>query len=137
MRNKWILLATMLIIPLVVVTFLGVNGFAQGANPGGNQDPLVTKSYADGLVAWQVAELRAGQTIDCSAGTELIVRAGTAKIVAPTAQVGIPNVTAGNDLVAGTLVPHNHHLIIPRTDGRGIAAQNDIIVMYRGKVTIK
>lgn len=133
-KHKWFLAVVALIIPL---TFFGMNVFAQNADPGGNRDPLVTKSYADNLVQWNVVELNKGQVLDCEAGTELIIRAGTAQIVAPTANVGVPDVTAGKDLVSGTVVPHNHHLIIPRTDGRGIEAQNYIIVMYKGKVTVK
>lgn len=135
-RDKWsvALIAVVLAIPLTLFAF---KGFAGSTTPGSNADPLVTKSYADSLVQWNVLEMNKGQVLDCEAGTELIVRAGTAKIVAPTANVGVPDVTAGSDLVAGTLVPHNHHLIVPRTDGRGIEAQNYIIVMYKGKVTVR
>ncbi len=127
------------------------------AEPGGEDDPLITKSYVDDVLmpkiekyvesaiaglktgngtagaaaTFEVVEASAGQEIICSAGTELILRMGKATIIA-TEKGGIADTTAGFDLADGSDMPSNHLLIVPLADGRGIRANGDIIVMIKG-----
>ncbi|OEF97650.1 hypothetical protein [Desulfuribacillus alkaliarsenatis] len=134
--------------------------------PGSADDPLVTKGYVDEQMAkfatnfeqleqeyrqklndvlvggvgevggneLIVVELFPGDVLKAKAGTELIVRTGRTHIVA--GENGIPDVTAGKDLAANTLVPLNHQLIVPRDDGRGIksdpSSASPVFVMVRG-----
>ena len=133
------------------------------AEPGSSDDPLISKSYIDtvlmpqikqsveekisGLSAgaspstqtaaeFKVVELAAGQKLMCQAGAELILRMGKAQIIA-TEKGGLADTTAGFDLANGTDMPANHLLIVPVSDGRGISAQNNVIVMVKGSYEIK
>ncbi len=126
------------------------------AEPGSNDDPLISKAYIDNVLMPQIKEyveakisevssggeaqssesfkvvnMTAGQTMICSAGAELILRMGSAGIIA-TEKGGIADTTAGFDLSHGTAMPSNHLLIVPLSDGRGIVANNDVIVMVKG-----
>lgn len=132
------------------------------ADPGTEGDPLISKSYIDDVLmpkieqyvesriaglgsggggkgeaaSFAVVEASAGDEIICSAGTELILRMGSATVIA-TEKGGIADTTAGYDLAHGTPMPSNHLLIVPVSDGRGIKANNDIIVMIKGGYTKK
>lgn len=143
-------------------TFIGK---ANTSETGSVNDPLITKSYLDQQLAELVAkelakqnqastdstqvtgssaelkvvQLLSGQTLFAKAGTEVIVRTGKTVAVSTDGD-GIPDVTSGKDLAAGTAVELNHLLIFPR-DGRGIkpAPKNEgqIYVMVRGGYTIQ
>lgn len=87
----------------------------------------------------KVVQLQNGQTLFAKAGTEIIVRTGKTVAVSTDGD-GIPDVTSGKDLAAGTAIDLNHLLIFPR-DGRGIkpAAKSEaaIYVMVRGGYSIQ
>lgn len=130
------------------------------AEPGTEDDPLISKSYIENQViprleqfiesriseirsggsaaadTFKVVEAQSGQEIICSAGTELILRMGKATIIA-TEKGGIADTTAGYDLANGTAMPSNHLLIVPVGDGRGIRATENVIVMIKGGYTVK
>ena len=135
------------------------------AAPGAEDDPLISKSYIENNVIPQlkqyvesrlaesgagnsntqesgtaakfsVVEATSGSEIICAAGTELILRMGSADIIA-TEKGGIADTTAGFDLGSGTAMPANHMLIVPVSDGRGIKAKTDIIVLIKGGYTVK
>ena len=131
------------------------------ANPGSESDPLISKSYITDTVMpqletyikeeiknqmsgegehttdrFEVVSLTAGQKLMCENGTELILRMGSATIIA-TAKGGLADTTAGCDLADKTPMPSNHLLIVPVNDGRGITANNDVLVMVKGAYTIK
>lgn len=148
---------------LVIIAVAGIlmfgaalAGAAGTGDPGSVDDPLVTRSYveaqinsrlsgqvnetikayAEKYMVWKVAELTPGQQLEAKAGTEIIVRAGRTLVVDPVGS-GIPDVTKGGNITAGQVVELDHLLVVPRTDGRGISAQNKAIVMYRGEIQIK
>ncbi|WP_238403216.1 hypothetical protein [Paenibacillus mesophilus] len=81
----------------------------------------------------EVIKLEAGQVLYGGIGAEIIVRSG--KTIAVSNSDGIPDVTAGKDISAGSAIENNHLLIIPR-EGRGIKPdpkqKGDIYVMVRG-----
>ncbi|MGI6130014.1 MAG: hypothetical protein ACOYEO_07995 [bacterium] len=106
---------------------------ASGADPGTEEDPLVAKSYVDQLVCLQVVELEAGEVLRGEAGTEIVLRSGQAAAIT-TSQGGISDLTAGRDIQNGEAVPANHLLLIPRSDGRGLRALTNIVVLVRGGV---
>lgn len=147
--RKWSALAAF----LLLVGFLAAGGYtrlagAAGGEPGSDADPVVTRSFVEEYVAkyiqqapgsqpgggnfqWQVKTVPAGQTFTGGAGTEFILRAGTAVAVDPTGS-GIPDLTAGTNLTVGRAVAPNHLYVVPRSDGRGFQARTDVIVMFRG-----
>lgn len=126
------------------------------ANPGTEGDPLISQSYITSTLMpkieemidekvkdgggeaerFEVISMSAGQTMLCENGTELILRMGSATIIA-TQKGGIADTTAGYDLPNGSAMPSNHLLIVPLDDGRGIIANNDVLVMVKGGYEIK
>jgi hypothetical protein len=142
--------------------FAGTLTSANTAIPGSVEDPLVTKSYMDEEIAKIKAELKAelgkstpgvpssstgaelvvekletNQQLIAGAGTEVIVRTGQVLGIVSPAGDGIPDVTEGVD-IKGTKIPHNHLLLFPRNDGRGIKViKGPSYVMVRGSYEIK
>lgn len=126
-----VLLAVLVISVLSYAAFAGTDD-----EPGGSNDPLVTQSYVDQYMQWQVADLKTGQVLQCHAGTEFIPRRGQLVVVDSTGN-GIPDVTVGADIHAGSTALLNHLFIVPRDDGRGIKALSPAVVMYRGGATVR
>ncbi len=90
-----------------------------------------------------VVSLEPGQFLEGKQGTEIILRAGNASVVAKTFDDGtvngLTNITTGEDMISGS-VPMNHLLFVPRSDGRGVKAESyhtDVIFMVKGEYTIK
>jgi hypothetical protein len=84
---------------------------------------------------FEVVNPKEGSIITFEAGTEFILRSGNA--VALTGPVnGIPNVTAGKDIMNGEKIELNHLMIVPVTDGRGVVFQTDAWIMVRGGHTV-
>ncbi len=149
---------------LLLLALIATSSYAAN-QPGTAIDPVVTKSYVDEqvrimkdkLIAEVTAEVKASMTMEVDLkfeafqlkpgqklighnGTEIIVRSGTVKVVAGDNGDGIPDLTGGTDLAGGTMIPLQHHLLIPRTDNRGLvvdAASKDCWVMVRGGYEIK
>ena len=132
------------------------------ADPGTEDDPLISKSYIDTVLmpkieqyveskiaglgsggngggsgeSFQVVSVKKGEEGICSAGAELILRMGKATIIA-TEKGGLADTTAGFDLSDGVPMPANHLLIVPVADGRGLEAETDLLVMIKGGFTKK
>lgn len=144
------LLKSKVLIVTVLFSAAAVLGFSSLAgadsSPGSTGDPLVTRSFVEKYVQnyvdklmpsggasleWSVAELNEGEEFIGKAGTEFIVRGGQAVVVDPSGS-GIPDLTAGKNVLASQVAENNHLFSIPRTDGRGIKAVKQTIIMYRG-----
>ena len=142
-------------ISLTVVSLLLLSICLPGmaADPGSNEDPLVTLSYINDVLmpqvksyvdsktttsgdGFKIVNLNAGQTVIAQASTEMILRMGSAQIVA-TAKGGVADVTHGIDLQNGAVMPANHLLIVPLDDGRGAQMLSDGIIMIKGSYTVK
>lgn len=154
-RSRWI----KTIVGLVFILALATTVYAAN-QPGSASDPIVTKSYVDEQMKllkeslgtatggnsapvdlqFEAFQLKPGQKLIGHNGTEIIVRSGSVKVVAGDNGDGIPDLTGGADLAGGTKIPLNHHLLIPRTDNRGLiveANSKDCWVMVRGGYDIK
>ncbi|MEV5029679.1 hypothetical protein MRBLPE1_005347 [Paenibacillus sp. LPE1-1-1.1] len=122
--------------------------------PGSAEDPVVTKSYVDELLAkagggstetpgtdtaLEVVTVPAGKTLMAGQGTEVIVRVGKAIAYSSDAS-GIADLTGGTDLTKGKAVPTNHLLLFPR-EGRGILPdpnqKNGLTVLVKGSYTLQ
>ncbi|MFC5448803.1 hypothetical protein [Paenibacillus aestuarii] len=113
----------------LIASALAANaGTSQPSGSNGGSDTTATTA------AMTVVQMKPGQTLYAGAGAEFIVRSGNV-IAVSSDENGIPDVTGGKDIAAGSEIATNHLLIFPR-DGRGIkpAAKNtaDIYVMVRG-----
>jgi hypothetical protein len=139
------------------------NAEVNNKQTGTIDDPLVTKSYVDlqinnmkqeiisqlnnnevalnfpqtneyEISTIQIIRLEPSQTLYAGAGTEFIVRTGKT-IAVSNDEDGIPDVTAGKDIPAGSAISNNHLLVFPK-DTRGIKPDpkntGDIYVMVRG-----
>ncbi len=114
------------------------------AQPGTDSDPVISLSYLKSVfkpevkeeLTFKVVNVASGQALMCDAGTEIILRMGTANAIA-TAKGGLADVTAGYDVADGKPIEGNHHLIVPLGDGRGAKAVNDCIFMIKGTYTIE
>jgi len=129
---------------------------AVGSDPGSETDPLISESYLEGKLAdlktyidtklgegaggqgtvFAVVNMQTGTQIVCEGGTEVILRAGKATAVVSD-QGGLSDVTGGKDIAQGESIPMNHLLIIPRSDGRGMTAKADCVLMIKGKYELK
>ncbi len=131
------IIITLLVVAFAFATLGTVTMFA---SPGDNNDPIITLSYIEdilkGQLTFQVVNLEKGNSLIGEAGTEIVLRMGTAEIIA-TEKGGLADLTAGIDLPDGTNMPANHNLVIPVSDGRGIKAQSKVIVMVKGDYTIE
>lgn len=138
-NNKFVrYAASILIIAGLTVTYTVM------ANPGSEDDPVVSLSYLREIfkpevkqeLVFQVVSVSQGQTIIGGAGSEMILRMGQARVVA-TNMGGLADVTYGTDLADGSNMPSNHQLIVPKDDGRGAQALTDCLIMVKGDYTIK
>jgi hypothetical protein len=86
-------------------------------------------------VVFTVLNPQAGQVMTFNAGTEFILRGGRASAVTGPLN-GIPDVTAGQDVMNGENIGLNHLMMIPVTDGRGVHFQAESWIMVRGGYTL-
>lgn len=130
---------------LAAIVIIGTAVFNTFAAPGEENDPLVSKSYVDAQVAsvkaatgttFVVVRVDAGKKLMGEEGTEVIVRSGEATAI-DNGQNGVSDLTAGVDLKTGQKAQLDHLLLIPRDDGRGIAAVSELYVMVRGGYTLQ
>lgn len=138
------ILGMILFVLLVYGSFVWATG---SGDPGSTSDPLVTKSFVEKYVndklgevevdasQWLVEKIESGSVVTGLIGTELVLRSGKAVCIDPTTN-GILNITNGGNVFDGQPVPHNNMLVFPRSDGRGLKAQTDLYIMYRGKIDV-
>lgn len=99
------------------------------------ESQLETAENQSSVSNFEIVELSSGQKLIGDAGTELIIRGGEAFTIASELG-GLSDVTGAIDLKKDTIVPTNHLIIIPRSDGRGIYVNNYSILMISGAYNI-
>ena len=91
--------------------------------------------FADQVAAaggsYVLVTLESGQTLTGRAGTELLMRTGTAAVT----QSAAVDLTSGSTAAAGTKLTENH-LYLLQTDGAGVRASADTTVMVRGGYSV-
>ncbi|MCL2739753.1 MAG: hypothetical protein FWE47_00955 [Oscillospiraceae bacterium] len=153
MKNKIIALSC--VISVVLVAIIGV---VWAATPGGADDPIISLSYLDQRISqlkteltnkidlldnasiaaqskFVVVEVPKGKKLIAGEGTEMILRMGKATVFA-SKKGGLANTTEGVDLQDGVRSPANSLLICPIADGRGLYADDDLLVMVKGIYTL-
>ncbi len=155
-----------ILLVLLLIISVGFNiaaALSDGAEPGSEQDPLISKGYVDEIMAKNAAEvaqlkqqleelknqqqsggsegfvvlnMKTGQTLLPGSGTEIILRSGKAAAVSGQNGDNLADVTAGKDLVKGAAVVINHLLISSRDDGRGLKATAECYLLVRGAYKI-
>lgn len=136
MKNK-----KMLITLLLVAFVIFGAGFAVGAvtaEPGSNEDPLITKSYLDTRIAefnkdigYQKITVSKGRSLACVAGTQIIMTSGTAK-----ANAALMDTTTGKKTSKSKKLTKNHSLLVTK-DNTTIKASGSCVVYVLGNYTLK
>lgn len=88
-------------------------------------------NLSDGTV-WQVVKVDPGIKVLASDTGEFVLRSGTARVIGNEFNEGISDLTSGSEVKNGDLVSKNHHLLIPRGDGRGIVTETVCYIIYKG-----
>jgi len=83
-----------------------------------------------------VENVPAGKKIILAAGSEAILRSGSATAIEGT-YGGLVDASAGADLKQGANVPLQHLLISSRSDGRGLLIKSASYLLVRGSYTIQ
>ncbi len=136
-RTRQALLLAVLI-PVISAAGMNIAG-AASSEPGSQEDPLAAKSYVDLKISeiatilnsrpvpavLEIIELKKSQQLLMGTGTQIIVRTGTAKVIAGT-YGGLSDLTNGSGLdKTGDNLELNHLLLSYREDGRGISVESD------------
>lgn len=98
-------------------------------------DKTETSEIDTSAFIFKIENLKAGSTLKCGEGAEFIIRTGEMKAVA-SASGGLSDVTAGENIDGDTVVPKNHHIVIPRDDGRGLSVVTGGAIMIKGNYEI-
>ena len=105
----------------------------QPSNTGDTSQTVVIESNALFVVEFVMA----GQSLIVEESGEVILRSGSATAIGNAGGNGISDVTTGVDILQGEVVPWNHLIIIPRTDGRGLYITQDAYIMVKGHYSIQ
>jgi len=155
-KAKIMIIAFVFSLALAVPVSYSVGANSQGgaaAAAGSREDPIVTASYVAKYVAealsahresspsYELVTLTRDQRIYARSGTvELIVRPGSrARVTFPGSDnIGIADLTSGQEHTAGEIVPVNHLLLIPRADKRGLVVLSaEAYILVRGDYEIE
>lgn len=115
--------------PLVSLSYL--NQRLEAIQNNQNQQPAAPT----GAQTLEVVDLKAGDKIIAAQGAEMIPRSGRVETIAQDLG-GLSDITEGVDLKQGDRAPLNHMLIAPRSDGRGLVATTNAIVLMRGNYRV-
>jgi len=98
------------------------------------QQPIITETPQ----GFEVIRLTQNQRVHAVSGTvEIILRPGAIVTVRSFYDVGIADITTGQELLHGDFAPINHLLIIPRADTRGITVHSEVAyALVRGDILI-
>lgn len=94
------------------------------------------RNLSDGTV-WQVVKVDPGIRVLASDTGEIILRSGTARIIGNEHNEGVSDLTSGREVKDGELIEKDHHLLIPRGDGRGIVTETVCYIIYKGLYYMK
>lgn len=103
------------------------------SQPGTQDDPLITKSYAEKFYGWRLETLSPGNYVLMKTGCEAVVRSGKAVVAGGE----IVSLTRGASLVPGMSAAPNHELLSPKGDGRGIKIYSTAYVLLRGDCNVE
>lgn len=149
-----------LVIGLVILLAAGVTVYA-ATNYGSESDPLITKSYLDGVVQpeleralqtelndalaevqsgsgeFTLLTLNNGQRVTCAIGTEVLPRIGAAAAYAyDSADVALVDTTSAAAVKGGAALTANHLYMVTIAGNGFTATQNNTKVLISGEYTV-
>jgi len=101
-------------------------------------ESLEKKLQEQGITSpgFEIIQVPAGKQVICDINTEFIIRGGTTRAIAGSSG-GIADLTAGTDLKQDAVIPMNHHILVPKDDGRGFKVVTDSWVLIKGNYEIR
>lgn len=145
---------------LLVILAAGITAYA-AVNYGTESDPLITKSYLDGVLRPELEErmrnqvadavasveaargdfmpltLRAGQRVAGAVGTELLLRAGSATAYAQDGGSALIDTTDAADVAHDAVLAPNHLYMVAALNNGFVAAEDDTMVLIAGDFTLQ
>ena len=101
---------------------------APGAPPDGQLPPAMGAGAE--VMLFRIYYVPQGQRIYFEGGAEFLLRTGDVSAV--TGANGFIDITAGRDVTNGETIYHNHLLLVPVTDGRGVQFHTSGWIMIKG-----
>jgi|GEM_PF-1153138 len=129
-----LLIIFLFVIPVKLVlvkTGTGIHFAAFAAEPGSEQDPVITKSYLESFYKWQTVTLKEGQKLILDLSVEVVVLSGEVEAISTEAG-GVIDLTKGMELKNKEIILPYHLILSPKSDGRGIKANKDAEILIRG-----
>ncbi len=164
LRRHIILILPLTLLLIVSIGFNIILAASDGkAEPGSDQDPLVSKSYVDAGIeqykkeveelkkqvealksggagtaaqGFETVSIDAGKIVYTGAGTEIVMRSGKAVSVKGQ-NGGLCDTTSAKDLDNGQALEYNHLVISARDDGRGFKVTGQCWVLIRGSYKVE
>jgi len=88
-------------------------------------------------VIYEVVELKKGDALYAVTPCDIMLRAGSATVIAPDPTQGISDYTDGEELYHNFGLIKDNMCLIPRGDGRGVLATSEsVFLMVRGDFTV-
>lgn len=136
MRNKKMLITLLLMAVLIFGAGLIVG--AVTADPGSNEDPLITKSYLDTRIeefnkdtGYQKITVSKGRSLVCATGAQLIVVSGNVK-----ANAALIDTTKGKKTAKSKNLTKNHSLLVTK-DNTSVKSSGSSVVYVLGQYKLK
>jgi hypothetical protein len=104
-------------------------------SPNEDQEDTKAPEIDTSTFIFKIENLKAGSTLKCGEGAEFIIRTGEMKAIA-SASGGLSDVTSGENIDGDKIVPKNHHIVVPRGDGRGLQAVTGGAIMIKGNYEV-
>jgi hypothetical protein len=165
MKNKLhiitVIIGVILTISISFNIVLAVNNVS--AEPGSDQDPLVSKSYVDSLIekynneintlkaeidklktesnqsvanGFETVSIKANQKVMTGKGSEIIFKTGKATVVKGK-NGALTDINLAKDLSTGSQIALNHLIISSQNDGRGFKTSTQCWVLIKGAYNIE
>jgi len=148
-----------------LVALLCISGVSMASAPGTDGDPLVTLGYvekrfeefnayitlkieeavagdsgqttgAGEAAKFVVVHVQQGDIIYLKDSTEFILRSGDGRAIV-SENGGLSDLTSGVDIQGNEAIPLNHHLLVPRDDGRGVMFTTEAYTMIKGGYSVQ
>ena len=117
-----------LLIAAFLICSLGHIAPLNGQNPGTAGDPLVSKSYLDHFFRFKSFVLKEKELLRPEPGALVIVRSGEISIEGSEGKTVI-DLTRGEEIKMGTVLPLNHLIIIPDSSGFVLKTKKQSIIL--------
>lgn len=97
----------------------------------GQASQETTAAISDESLKFAVVHVQQGDILYLEDSTEFILRSGEG-IAIVSESGGLSDLTSGDDIKGNETIPKNHHILVPRDDGRGVLFTTEAYTMVKG-----